>query len=247
MAHNMIYEFGNRVYKHHPSHPLLPIIVPLTQAWGDGVFRAQLGIISTSKFNRFTGIAGITPAAVSSLAKDVDPSDLWKFTYFPHIDERVNRWDTPLFNGYRLMWDLLHRSISAFVRVYYTSNNDVIDDTAVMSWLTNTDLFGSYPKPMPVLDKLINTITMMHFNNITHELISHEQNTYFDYEFLRKGGDIYSHRPFNDGRPPPLLASLLSLYTTLTTRYESRTYADRSFTYLVEDQNPNAKRVLDDM
>ena len=248
-----IYQYCDKVLRKDLNHPLLPLLAPLTQGALRTNFKGHFTLISNTEWNTFACMYSTTTESVVNVHKQFrqDNDTLLDHTYFPQIYDRISHQNMPtlpILNSYQLWWNLIEANVSNFVDVYYHTDDDL--DQGLVEFISKVNPFDQgAPKGADFLDaestflirSLKKIITMMHFNNVLHEMISANQSA-FDV-INRKRYHKVSKNTQNGEES--LLNALLAISINILTVFPGITYTQRSLSYLVKDGNADAKVALD--
>jgi len=116
-------------------------------------------------------VCNITPKSVERLTSTY-AQDVKSVVHFPTMKSLTDNLDTPTMRTLEAWWTIIHKFIHDFVNVYYSEDDDVFNDIEIRTFL---ELIRAESVS---LNELVNSLAMMYFNNVIHELYSNDQHTH---------------------------------------------------------------------
>lgn len=231
IADNYNYQFCQNVYKNNPNHCLVPLIKPLTLSvaetndFGLVVLFNSLDSSIASVISNLPGKSVIDLASTHTGSSDVSDLSEWNA-----IKNRLGPVETPLKRSLEVWWNTMYEFVSKYVDVYYKKPEDISNDTDVMNWLNSINKTD-----------LKETITVMYFNNILHELFANPQ---LLNDLIEDKLFFVTRNDKPDGKPSSVIQNK-AIETMIGTTGGTIKFSDKSFGYLVTDGNQDAIKVFD--
>ena len=161
------YQFAQNVYSNDNTHPLAVLVKPLCVGVQEIMNLASLVLVNKLDTSIAAG-NNIRGKDISDL-NNVFLTDIHKVAHWPTMRSHIfGVFENELTRSFDAWWTLMHGTITNYVNIYYQDDDSVIYDIQVAQWLTQINMNVSKAS-------LIDTLTMMYFNQITHELFSNPQ------------------------------------------------------------------------
>lgn len=231
------YQFANCVYKQNNQHPLVALVKPVTLAVSSTNNTGHLVLVSNLDTCISSIISNIKAKYVVEMGHQYsvtnDTADIQKLKNvadWTHIKSRMNGIATPLTKSFDAWWNIMSSLVSDYVDIYYTDDAAVTSDALVSQWLSSISMDIS-------LSGLKETITMMYFNQINHELFSNSQLVHD----LINNKLFYNVRSDDPNSLPSSAVHLQTIQTMLVTDGGTVRFLNHHFEDLVTDGNQMAK------
>ncbi len=190
------------------NHPLFPLLYP--QFRGTLFFDHILKFFRPEKNSEIPLVASTLPGKEKTLLEFIGQG-MRTFHFqdmaFPNDIKNRNMEDPKLFYPYRddgkLVWDAIHEFVSEYVRVYYKSDRDVVEDFELQAW--GEEIGGSleekkfgvpgFPTKFNTIDEVVETVV----NIIFIATAQHSAIHYGQYQYLA----YVPNMPLSVYAPPP--------------------------------------------
>ena len=226
------YQFGQKVYSKDNNHPLAVLVKPLCVGVQEIMNLASLVLVNKLDTSIAAG-NNIRGKDISGMRSEF-LADFYKVAHWPTMRNYIfGVLDNEITRSFEAWWTLMHGTMTNYVNIYYQDDNSVVHDINVAEWLTQININVSKAS-------LIDTLTMMYFNQITHELFSNPQ---IIHDLITLKLQYVVRNDYDHGLPS-YLVHLRNIETLVVTNGGTSRFINIEMEKFVVDDNQGAKDTL---
>ena len=226
------YQFAQKVYSKNKNHPLAVLVKPLCVGVQEIMNLASLVLVNKLDTSIAAG-NNIRGKDISGMRSDF-LVDVKKVAHWPTMRSYIfGILDNAITRSFDAWWTLMNRTIANYVNIYYQDDDSVVHDINVAEWLTQINMNVSKAS-------LIDTLTMMFFNQITHELFSNPQ---IIHDLITLKLQYVVRNDYDHGLPS-YFVHLRNIETLVVTNGGTSRFINIEMEQFVIDDNQGAKDVL---
>lgn len=226
------YQFGQKVYSKDNNHPLAALVKPLCVGVQEIMNLASLVLVNKLDTSIAAG-NNIRGKDISGMRSEF-LADVYKVAHWPTMRNHIfGSLDNEITRSFDAWWTLMHGTMTNYVNIYYQDDDSVVHDINVAEWLTQINMNVSKAS-------LIDTLTMMFFNQITHELFSNPQ---IIHDLITLKLQYVVRNDYDHGLPS-YFVHLRNIETLVVTNGGTSRFINIEMEQFVVDDNQVAKDVL---